>query len=105
MLVSVSRPIAAIIMPPPMSGRGPIFGRSFVDALVALMTIATVIGRNARPDSIGENAERLLQVVRQEQEHREHAGARQEHREQRPAAIAVEDDRAAAAAGSGCAAG
>ena len=43
-------------MPPPISGRGPIFGSSFVDALTAAMTIASVIGRNARPDSIGENA-------------------------------------------------
>ena len=34
MLVSVSRPTAASSMPPPISGRGPIFGSSFVDALV-----------------------------------------------------------------------
>ena len=43
-------------MPPPISGRGPTFGSSFVDALTALMTIVKVIGRNASPAWIGENS-------------------------------------------------
>ena len=101
---SAGRP-TAISMPPPISGRGPILGSSFVDALTALMTIASVIGRNARPDWIGENCERLLQVVRQEQEHartcrRPTAASRGTPRRGRGRAR-----RAAAAAGWRCAAG
>ncbi len=54
MPVSVTMPAAASSMPPPISGRGPIFGSSFVEGIVAAMTIVSVIGRNARPDLIGE---------------------------------------------------
>ena len=41
-------------MPPPISGRGPIFGSRTVEALVAAMTIEIVIGTNAKPAWIGE---------------------------------------------------
>ena len=55
MLVRLTSPAAASSMPPPISGRGPTCGSSFVDPIVAAMTIVNVIGTNAKPVWIGEN--------------------------------------------------
>ena len=43
--VSVTSPADAMSMPAPMSGRGPNFGRSFVDLLVAAMMIVPEVWR------------------------------------------------------------
>ena len=75
------------------SGRGPSLASSFdVGRASAVKTIAAVIGRNARPVSIGREALGLLQEVRQEQEDGEHRDAGDPDGQVRAAAGAVGDD-------------
>ena len=73
--VSQASPAAAASMPGATSNLGPMRGSSTMLARLALTMIAPTMGRKATPAITGMKPRGLLQVVGEEQEDAEHAGA------------------------------